>query len=54
MQGSPNFTCQLQRGPTLTGRWSTSASQAADTNGLIQFHDLFPPPDQVFYRTVQP
>ena len=52
-QGSPNFRCQLQRAPALTGPWSTSASQTADTNGLIQFHDLFPPLDHAFYRTVQ-
>ena len=52
-QGSPNFTCQLQRAPALPGPWSTSASQTADTNGLIQFHDLFPPPDRAFYRTEQ-
>ena len=52
-QGSPNFSCQLQRAPALTGPWATSASQTADTNGLIQFHDLFPPPARAFYRTVQ-
>jgi hypothetical protein len=53
VQGSPNFTCQLQRAPALTSSWATSASQTADTNGLIQFHDLFPPPDLAFYRAVQ-
>jgi hypothetical protein len=52
-QGSPSFTCQLQRAPSLTGPWNTSAAQTADTNGLIQFHDLFPPADRAFYRTVQ-
>jgi uncharacterized repeat protein (TIGR03803 family) len=52
-QGSSNFACQLQRAPNLLGPWSTSASQTADTNGLIQFHDLFPPPGRAFYRTVQ-
>lgn len=52
-QGSPNFTCQLQRAPTLSGPWTTSASQTADTNGLILFHDLFPPQNRAFYRTVQ-
>lgn len=53
-QGSPNFICRLQRAPTLAGPWSTSAPQTADSSGLIQFHDLFPPADHALYRTVQP
>ncbi len=52
-QGQPNFTCQLQRAPTLTGPWSTIASQTADTNGLILFHELSPQQARFFYRTVQ-
>jgi len=51
-QGSPNFTCQLQRAASLAGPWSTNAPQTADASGLIQFHDL-PAPDRAFYRTVQ-
>jgi uncharacterized repeat protein (TIGR03803 family) len=53
VQGSPNFTCQLQRAPSLTGPWTSSGSQTADDSGFTQFHDLFPPPDRAFYRTVQ-
>ena len=52
-QGPPNFSCQLQRAPNAAGPWTTSASQTADSSGLILFHDLFPPPGQAFYRTVQ-
>ena len=52
-QGQPNFIAQLQRAPSLNGPWSTSTPQSADTNGLIQFHDLFPSPGHAFYRTVQ-
>jgi uncharacterized repeat protein (TIGR03803 family) len=32
-QGLPNFTCQFQRAPNLTGPWATSVSQTADTSG---------------------
>lgn len=53
-QGQPNFTCQLERAPGLAGPWTTNAPQTADTNGLIQFHDLSPPFGHAFYRTVQP
>jgi hypothetical protein len=52
-QGAPNFTCQLQRASILTGPWSTSVSQTGNASGLVQFHDLFPPPGRAFYRTVQ-
>ena len=52
-QGSPNFTCQLQRAPGLSGPWSTNAPQTAAASGLIEFHDPTPPPGQGFYRTFQ-
>ena len=52
--GAPDVTYRLQRAATLTGPWSTSAPQTAPADGLIEFHDLFPPPGQAFYRTVQP
>jgi len=52
--GEPDVTYRLQRAPSVTGPWSTSAPQTAPASGLIEFHDLFPPPGQAFYRTVQP
>src|SRR5207253_7491687 len=51
---TPNDTYRLQRAPNLTGPWTTSGPQTARAEGLIEFHDLFPPPGQAFYRTVQP
>jgi streptogramin lyase len=52
-QGGPNFTCSLQRAPSLAGPWTTSAPQTGDSSGLVEFHDLFPPAGAAFYRTVQ-
>jgi uncharacterized repeat protein (TIGR03803 family) len=52
-QGQPNFTCQLQRAPSLAGPWTSSAPQTGSNTGFMEFHDLFPPPVQAFYRTVQ-
>jgi D-alanyl-D-alanine dipeptidase len=53
-QGAPGFTCSLLRAASLAGPWSTNTQQTADNSGLIQFHDLAPPPSQGFYRTLQP
>src|SRR5207249_11401484 len=52
--GAPDVTYRLQRAPSVTGPWSTSGPQTAPSSGLIEFHDLFPPPGQAFYRAVQP
>jgi len=52
--GSPGSAYRLQRAPTVRGPWSTSAPQTAPASGHVQFWDLFPPPGQGFYRTVQP
>ena len=51
--GAPNATYRLQRAPTVNGPWSTSAPQTAPASGVVEFHDLFPPPGQAFYRAVQ-
>jgi hypothetical protein len=47
-------TYRLQRGASLGGPWLSSSPQVAPASGLVEFHDLFPPPGQAFYRTVQP
>ncbi len=52
--GAPAVTYRLQRATSVTGPWSTSAPQTAPASGLVEFWDLFPPPGQAFYRTVQP
>src|SRR5262249_12620255 len=52
--GVPGSAYRLQRAPTVKGPWSTSAPQTAPVSGLLQFWDLFPPPGQGFYRSVQP
>jgi WD40 repeat protein len=52
-EGVPGSTYRLQRALSVTGPWTTSAPQTADSSGLIVFHDLFPPPSRAFYRAVQ-
>ena len=48
-------TCELETSPQTAVAWRwTLLQQPAPASGLIQFHDLFPPPGQAFYRTVQP
>jgi uncharacterized repeat protein (TIGR03803 family) len=54
INGSPGLTYRLQRASALAGPWNTSAPQTAPASGLVEFHDLFPPPGQAFYRAVQP
>jgi hypothetical protein len=51
--GVPGCSYRLQRAQTLNGQWTTSAPQVAPASGLVEFHDLFPPPDRSFYRTLQ-
>ena len=53
VHGTANLTYRLQRTTNLTGPWATSAPQTAPASGLIEFHDLFPPPDRAFYRALQ-
>ncbi len=53
VQGTANLTYRLQRAPSLTGPWTTSAPQTAPASGLIEFRDLFLPTDRAFYRAVQ-
>ena len=33
--------------------WTTSSPQTAPASGVIEFHDLFAPPDRAFYRALQ-
>jgi hypothetical protein len=50
----PACTCRFQRDPNLTGPWDTLDTQTAPASGLIEFHDTNAPPNQAFYRRVQP
>jgi hypothetical protein len=52
--GVPGSAYRLQRAPGVTGPWTASGPQSAPASGLVEFWDLFPPPGQAFYRTVQP
>ena len=52
--GAPGDTYSLQRASSLAGPWTTSASQTIPASGYVEFQDLFPPPGQGFYRSVQP
>jgi hypothetical protein len=53
-QGIPGYAYRLQRAPTATGPWTTSDPLTAPASGMLEFWDLFAPPGQAFYRTVQP
>jgi len=52
--GVPGSPYRLQNAPTVKGPWASSAPQTAPASGLVEFWDLFPSPNQGFYRTVQP
>jgi len=52
--GVPGSAYRLQRAPGVIGPWAASGPQTAPASGLLQFWDLFPPPNQGFYRSVQP
>jgi len=52
--GVPGSDYRLQRAPSVTSPWSSSLPQTAPASGRLEFWDLFPPPGQGFYRTVQP
>jgi hypothetical protein len=52
-EGVPGSAYRLQRAPDLTGPWVTSSPQTAPATTQLEFWDVFPPPDQAFYRTVQ-
>ena len=52
--GVPGSGYRLQRAPTVKGPWVSSGPQTAPASGLLEFWDLFPPPGQGFYRSVQP
>lgn len=52
--GVPDLSYRLQRAPSVTGPWTTSAPQIAPASGLVEFWDIFPLPSRAFYRTVQP
>jgi hypothetical protein len=51
---APAATYHLQRALSVTGPWNTIDTQRAPASGLIEYHDVNPPPGQAFYRTVQP
>ena len=52
--GAPDVTYRLQRAPSVTGAWSDLATNTAPASGLIEYHEMSPPPGQAFYRAVQP
>jgi hypothetical protein len=52
--GAPDVTYRLQRAASVTGPWSGFATNIVPASGLIEYHETTPPPDQAFYRTVQP
>jgi len=52
--GIPGRTYTLQRGPAITGPWSTIASVTVDSEGIGTFADTNSPPSSAFYRTVYP
>ena len=52
--GVPGSAYRLQRAQSLKGPWATSSPQTAPASGHLGFWDIFPPPGQGFYRSVQP
>jgi uncharacterized delta-60 repeat protein len=52
--GVPDSTYRLQRAASVTGSWSTLATNTAPPSGLIEYHEASPPSGQAFYRTSQP
>ena len=52
--GVPGSAYRLERAPGVSGPWTASGPQTAPATGLVEFWDLFPPPGQGFYRSVQP
>jgi hypothetical protein len=52
--GSPALTYRLLRGTSVNGPWETVDVQTPPASGLVEFHDTNPPPDEAFYRVVQP
>jgi uncharacterized delta-60 repeat protein len=52
--GVPGSPCRLQRATALTGPWSDLATNTPSAAGLIDFHEISPPPAGAFYRTMQP
>ena len=52
--GIPGFTYRLQRTLSVTGPWSTIASNTAPAFNFIEYHDANPSANEAFYRTVQP
>jgi hypothetical protein len=53
-EGVPGSAYRLQRTSSLTGPWDTSSPQTAPASAQLEFWDVFPPPDQGFYRSVGP
>jgi hypothetical protein len=52
--GLPGRTYTLQRGPAVTGPWTTLATVTTDANGLGIYTDTSAPPDTAYYRTTYP
>jgi hypothetical protein len=52
--GESGVAYKIERAPAVTGPWETIAMPTAPASGLIEYHDMNPPPGQAFYRTVQP
>ena len=52
--GVPTVTYRLQRAASVTGPWSNLATNTAPASGLIEYHEITPPPGQAFYRALQP
>ena len=46
-------TYRWLRGPTVTGPWTTNGTTTPLAAGVIEFHDLSPPPGPSFYRAIQ-
>lgn len=52
--GHAGFTYRLLRAPSVTGPWSSIATNTAPASGLVEFHDASPLSSQAFYRALTP
>jgi hypothetical protein len=52
--GHSGLSYRLLRAASLSGPWSTNATQTAPTSGLLEFRDAFLPSGKAYYRAMQP
>ena len=52
--GEPGADYRVERATSVMGPWTHLSTLIAPASGLLEYHDVSPPPGQAFYRTSQP